>query len=274
MQHTESCVSRRSVADEVQDTKLLHRQPEGFDVGALEGRLDASPDRPVVCRPYTSIHNILVKTGGIRPPERRRSASALTLAEREEISRAIVAGASIRAIAAQLGRAPSTVSRELKRNGGQEKYRAAQAESDTWNRALRPKCCKLKENRILARIVTEKLRMLWSPEQIAGWLRHTFPGAESLHVLHETIYRSLFIQARGALKKELLEHLRRTRGMAALVTTRRRRWVVGRSSTQFLSANVLHRLKIERCLVTGRVTWFSVAGTARSRRWLSARPDT
>src|SRR5471030_137599 len=164
-------------------------------------------------RPHTSIQNILVKSGGIRPPERRRSASALTLAEREEVSRAVVAGASVRSIAARLGRAPSTVSRELKRNGGQENYRAAQADSDTWNRAHRPKCCKLTENRVLARIVAEKLRMLWSPEQIAGWLRHTFPGVESLHVSHETIYRSLFIQARGALKRELLEHLRRTRGM-------------------------------------------------------------
>src|SRR4051812_4337517 len=132
-------------------------------------------------RPHTSIQNILMKSGGIRPPERRRAATALTLAEREEISRAVVAGASVRSIAARLGRAPSTVSRELKRNGGQENYRAAQADSDTWNRALRPKCCKLKENRVLARLVAEKLRRLWSPEQIAGWLRHTFPGVESLH---------------------------------------------------------------------------------------------
>jgi len=164
-------------------------------------------------RPHTSIHNILVRTGGIRPPDRCRSATALTLVEREEISRAVVAGESIRSIAARLGRAPSTVSRELKRNGGHESYRAAQADSDAWMRALRPKRCKLNENRGLARIVADKLRMLWSPEQIAGWLKHTYPCDESLHVSHETIYRSLFIQARGALKKELLEHLRRTRGM-------------------------------------------------------------
>jgi IS30 family transposase len=164
-------------------------------------------------RPHTSIHNILVRTGGIRPPERRRSANVLTLAEREEISRAVVAGASIRSIATRLGRAPSTVSRELKRNGGHESYRAAQADSEPWIRALRPKRCKLAENRGLARIVAGKLRMLWSPEQIAGWLKHTYPCDESLHVSHETIYRSLFIQARGALKRELLEHLRRTRGM-------------------------------------------------------------
>jgi IS30 family transposase len=164
-------------------------------------------------RPHTSIHNILVKTGGIRPPERRRRAVALSLAEREEISRALVTGESIRSVAARLGRAPSTVSRELKRNGGPEGYRATQADSAAWDRALRPKHCKLAENRALARVVADKLRLLWSPEQIAGWLKHTYPCDESHHVSHETIYRSLFVQARGALKKELLEHLRRTRGM-------------------------------------------------------------
>lgn len=164
-------------------------------------------------RSHGSVRGILLRTGGIRPPERHRSRSALTLAEREEISRSVVRGESIRSIAARLDRAPSTVSRELKRNGGQENYRAAQADSDAWSRSLRPKLCKLAENRALARTVALKLRMLWSPEQIAGWLKHTYPGDESLHVSHETIYRSLFIQARGALKKELLEHLRRTRGM-------------------------------------------------------------
>ena len=164
-------------------------------------------------RPHTSIQQIFVKSGGIRPAERYRSSAALTLTEREEISRALVEGSSIRSIAARLGRAPSTVSRELKRNGGRESYRAAQADSEAWSRALRPKRCKLTRNRGLARLVADKLRMLWSPEQIAGWLKHTYPCDESLHVSHETIYRSLFIQARGALKKELLEHLRRTRGM-------------------------------------------------------------
>ena len=164
-------------------------------------------------RPHTSIQNILARTGGIRPPQRCRSAAALSLSEREEISRALATSESIRSIAARLGRAPSTVSREVKRNGGQDNYRAAQADSAAWDRALRPKQCKLAENRPLARLVADKLRLLWSPEQIAGWLKHTYPGDESHHVLHETIYRSLFIQARGALKKELLEHLRRTRGM-------------------------------------------------------------
>ncbi|MGH6610673.1 MAG: IS30 family transposase, partial [Burkholderiaceae bacterium] len=122
-------------------------------------------------------------------------------------------GRSIRSIAARLGRAPSTVSREIRRNGGQADYRAAEADNAAGVRALRPKRCKLAEDRALARIVADKLRLLWSPEQIAGWLKHTYPRDKSHRVSHETIYRSLFIQARGALKKELLQHLRRTRGM-------------------------------------------------------------
>ena len=163
-------------------------------------------------RAHTSVQGILSRTGGIRPPARSRSAMALTLAD-ERRSHAPVEGQSIRSIAARLGRAPSTVSREIKRNGGQADYRATEADSAAWDRALRPKRCKLVENRALARIVTDKLRLLWSPEQIAGWLKHTYPRDESHRVSHETIYRSLFIQARGALKKELLQHLRRTRGM-------------------------------------------------------------
>ena len=164
-------------------------------------------------RPHTSIHQILAATGGFQPPQRARSPAALTLAEREEISRAMVAGESIRSTAARLGRAPSTISREIKRNGGCDGYRASLADAAAWDRARRPKTCKLRNNRALARLVAEKLRLLWAPEQIAGWLKHTYPCDQSLHVSYETIYRSLFIQARGALKKELLEHLRRTRGM-------------------------------------------------------------
>ena len=164
-------------------------------------------------RPHTSIQNILSKTGGIRPPERRRCATALTLAEREEISRSLMVGQSMRSVAARLGRAASTISREIRRNGGQDGYRATLADEAAWKRSLRPKRCKLVKNRMLAGVVADMLRMLWSPEQISGWLKHTYPNDRSLHVSHETIYRSLFIQARGALKKELLEHLRRTRGM-------------------------------------------------------------
>jgi IS30 family transposase len=164
-------------------------------------------------RHHPSIARILGETGGIRPAPRRRSRLALTSAEREEISRAVVAGHSMRSIAALLGRAPSTVSREIKRNGGQESYRASRADQSAWDRGRRPKTCKLAQNRALAHIVAGKLQLQWSPEQIAGWLKQTYPADTSCQVSPETIYRSLFIQARGALKKELLEHLRRTRGM-------------------------------------------------------------
>ena len=164
-------------------------------------------------RNHSSINRILAETGGIRPPSRCRSPLALSLAEREEISRAVVAGQSIRAIASSLGRAPSTISREIKRNGGQESYRATHADQAAWDRAHRPKRCKLVLNRSLARIVANKLQLQWAPQQIAGWLKHTYPSDREYHVSHETIYRSLFIQTRGALKKELQHHLRRTRAM-------------------------------------------------------------
>jgi len=164
-------------------------------------------------RNHSSIQRILAETGGIRPTQRCRSRLALSLAEREEISRAVVADQSMRSIATSLGRAPSTISREIKRNGGQECYRASQADQAAWDRAHRPKTCKLVHNRALAHIVAAKLRSQWSPEQIAGWLKRTYPDDENYQVSHETIYRSLFIQARGALKKELLQHLRRTRAM-------------------------------------------------------------
>jgi len=164
-------------------------------------------------RNHSSIQRILAENGGIRPATRRRSRLALTLAEREEISRAVAAGHSIRSIANGLGRAPSTVSRELHRNGGLDTYRASQADQSAWDRAHRPKTCKLAGNRTLARIVADKLQQQWSPEQVAGWLKQSYPGDENYQVSHETIYRTLFIQARGALKKELLEHLRRTRAM-------------------------------------------------------------
>ncbi len=162
---------------------------------------------------HSSIHRILAETGGIRPAERRRSRVAMTLTDREEISRGVVAGRSIRSIAASLGRAPSTISREIRRNGGPEGYRASRADQATWDRACRPKVCKLVQNRALAYLVASKLCLEWSPEQIAGWLKRTYSDDETYQVSHETIYRSLFIQARGALKKELMAHLRRTRGM-------------------------------------------------------------
>jgi IS30 family transposase len=164
-------------------------------------------------RNHSSIQEILSRTGGIQPAPRRRSRLALTATEREEISRAAVTGASMREIAAKLGRAPSTISREIARNGGLESYRAGQADRAAWDRARRPKVCRLAANRALARLVAKKLQLEWAPQQIAGWLKRTYPGDTGFQVSHETIYRSLFIQSRGALKKELVEHLRRTRAM-------------------------------------------------------------
>ena len=164
-------------------------------------------------RYHSSISGIFTKTGGIRPPKRVRSSIALTLSEREDISRGIVTNLSIRVIAAQLRRSPSTVSREINRNGGYYHYRATQAEQSAWERALRPKRCKLVCNKPLSRIVAKKLQLQWSPQQIAGWLTREYPGNEDYHVSHETIYKTLFIQSRGALKKELLQHLRTKRIM-------------------------------------------------------------
>ncbi|SPK70420.1 transposase [Cupriavidus taiwanensis] len=164
-------------------------------------------------RGHSSMQRILAETGGIQPVQRHRSRLALTLAEREEISRSVAAGLSVRSIASRLGRAPSTISRELRRNGGSQGYRANQADELAWARARRPKACKLVGNRTLAEVVAAKLRMQWSPEQIAGWLKHAYAVNKDYQVSHETIYRSLYVQARGALKKELLEHLRRCRVM-------------------------------------------------------------
>ena len=162
-------------------------------------------------RPSSSIYGQLAPSGGIRPPARRRSRLALTLCEREEISRGVACDLSMRMIATQLGRSPSTISREIKRNGSYGNYRATQAEQAVWDRAHRPKLCKLAGNRSLSRIVAAKLQLNWSPEQIAGWLKSEYPGEEHNHVSHETIYRSLFVQARGVLKKELLQYLRSQR---------------------------------------------------------------
>lgn len=162
-------------------------------------------------RTSSSIHRQLSCTGGIRPPERTRSNRCLSLSEREEISRGIVAGLSVRMIASDLRRAPSTISREIQRNGGSNDYRATQADQNAWARALRPKACRLVLNRPLCKQVEAQLRIKWSPQQIAGWLKREYPGDDWNQVSHETIYRSLFIQARGALKKELQDYLRSRR---------------------------------------------------------------
>ncbi len=164
-------------------------------------------------RSHSSIQGIFARTGGIRPAPKCRSGFTLTLAEREEISRGLAADLSLRAIASQLGRAPSTVSREVNRNGGRRCYRANKADEAAWERAQRAKTCKLAQNPALARIVAGKLIKRWSPWQIAGWLKRTYPDDETMQVSHETIYKTLYIQARGALKKELIKYLRRSRAM-------------------------------------------------------------
>lgn len=146
--------------------------------------------------------------GGFSPPTRHRSAQSLTLQEREDISRGLARGWTFREIARQSGRSPSTISREVQRNGGRQNYRAIGADQAAWQRALRPKPCKLALHPGLGRIVASKLQQAWSPQQIAGWLKRNYPQDESLHVSHETIYRTLFMQSRGALKRELIEHLR------------------------------------------------------------------
>jgi len=165
-------------------------------------------------KPPGSIHGVLKATGGIAPSQRRRPRWTLTLAEREEISRGLAAGDSMRAIAARLGRSASTVSREIGRNGGRRSYRAAKADERAWDRARRPKRCLLAQNNDRLRdVVAKKLGEDWSPQQISGWLAKQYPDDEAMNVSAETIYRTLFVQARGVLKKELLAHLRSGRTM-------------------------------------------------------------
>jgi IS30 family transposase len=164
-------------------------------------------------RDSSSIYPLISRTGGVRPLDRKRSRLSLTLVEREIISRGIAACQSVREIARDICRSASTVSREINRNGGSDKYRAVDAEDQAWVRALRPKLCKLTGNTFLQRVISNKLIILWSPEQIAGWLKRTYPREEANQVSHETIYRSLFVQARGVLKKELLQYLRSKRTM-------------------------------------------------------------
>ncbi len=150
----------------------------------------------------------VARTGGLPPPVRRRSPLALTLREREAISRGLACGTSLRQISRQLRRAPSTVSREVRRHGGRRRYRAAAADAATWARGRRPKRCRLATRLPLRDAVATKLAHAWSPQQIAGWLRQAYPDDPTMHVSHETIYLSLFVQSRGVLKKALQAQLR------------------------------------------------------------------
>ena len=158
--------------------------------------------------PTSTVRTYLIRCGGIRPEPRHRGAGRLSVEEREEISRGLAAGLSLRAIAAGLCRSPSTISREVTGNGGRRRYRATVADQAAWARSTRPKVCKLATNPVLAGIVTEKLQRRWSPQQIAGWLKLTYPDDPGMHVSHESIYRTLFVQSRGALRKELTAYLR------------------------------------------------------------------
>ena len=162
-------------------------------------------------RDHSRVYEIVAAEGGIAPTPRRRSALALTISDREEISRGIARGESGRSLARRLHRAPSTISREIRRHGGRPVYRAQRADRRAWARTRRPKPCRLATRPALRRAVATKLARQWSPQQIAGWLRRAFPSDPERRVSHETIYRSLFIQSRGVLKRELLAHLRRQR---------------------------------------------------------------
>ena len=195
---------RRIYFTEKQKADIWDRWQRGESMSSIGRRFD---------RNSSSIYPLLARTGGIRPPERRRSRFALTLTEREEISRGLRVQLSLRAIALQLKRAPSTISREVRRNGGRAGYRAAWSDQAAWERARRPKPCKLACRQALCRTISAKLQRKWSPQQIAGWLKRAHPDDETARVSHETIYRSLFIQTRGVLKKELLAHLRATRAI-------------------------------------------------------------
>jgi IS30 family transposase len=174
-----------------------------------------------------TIHRVLQTNGGITPARRSRSSRVLSFSEREEISRGVAAGCTFRAIARGLHRAVSTVSQEVARHGGRPLYRAAPADSAAWESARRPKLCLLAKNRELQRIVTGKLKQDWSPQQVSSWLREQYPGNPEMWVSQETIYRSLFVQARGALKKELIGHRRIRRSRHATDRGHRRGEIVG-----------------------------------------------
>jgi IS30 family transposase len=192
---------RMLVMEKLEIWRLVRAGTSFRVIGRQLGRSDAS------IRQYVGL------TGGVRPRERTRAAVRLSLCEREEISRGLAAGESVRAIGRQLGRAPSTVSREVTRNGGRDRYRAAAGDEAAWARAGRPKRCKLATNQRLREAVAGKLSEDWSPQQIAGWLVQEFPDEPEMRVSHETIYLTLFVQARGALRRELATHLRTRRMM-------------------------------------------------------------
>jgi IS30 family transposase len=211
---------------------------------------------------HGSIQFLLSQRGGIVPAVRRRSLRTLTLAERESISRGIASGSSIREIAKGLERAASTVSREVVRHGGRSLYRASEADHQAWKSALRPRPCLLALHRKLRTMVASKLILDWSPEQISGWLKKRYPNNESMRVSHETIYRSLFIQARGVLKKELMQHLRSQR----LIRRSRHARADGQSHGQIVDAISIRErpAEVEDRAIPGHWEGDLLAGTSNS----------
>ncbi len=195
---------RRIYFTSAQKSEIWNRWQRGESMSSIGRGFD---------RDSSSIYPLLSRSGGIRPAVRKRSRLALTLLERERISRGVAACHSVRSIARELCRPASTVSREISRNGGYGQYRATAADNQAWERARRPKLCKLAANKHLQRMISNKLTIHWSPEQIAGWLKRKYPQEEHNQVSHETIYKSLFVQARGVLKKELMQYLRTRRTM-------------------------------------------------------------
>jgi IS30 family transposase len=186
-----------------QKAELWERWKNGQSVLAISRALER--------RNKSGVQGIVALHGGIAPARRRRAVAALRLEEREEISLGIAAGQSIRGIARGLQRSPSTLSRDIRRNGGLQSYRANRADKRAWERALRPKPCRLACHAELRWRVAQKLALQWSPEQISGWLKRQFPTDRGMRISHEAIYRSLFIQTRGVLKKELTAQLRTAR---------------------------------------------------------------
>jgi transposase, IS30 family len=192
----------RKSFDQATEQRIWEIRAEGLNDVQVAARLELNRSR---------VSYFLLGYGGIRPPLRHRAAHCLRAAEREEISRGIARGESARAIARRLGRCHTTISRELARSGGRRRYRAHFAEQEAWQRSRRPKPTKLELCPALGEIVSQRLALRHSPEQISGWLSGRYPDNEQMRVSHETIYRSLYVQSRGSLRHELTAHLRRGR---------------------------------------------------------------
>jgi IS30 family transposase len=253
----------------VERRELWERWRRGESYADIAWALDRVP---------ATIYCTIRRQGGVALRERRRSRLALTFAEREEISRGIAAGRSARRIAAGLDRAPSTVTREIDRHGGRSSYRAAEADERAWQHARRPQICKLARDRTLRQLVASKLAMDWSPEQIAGWLKAEFPSDQTMRVSHETIYRTLFIQARGALKRELVLHLRRQRYLRRPQGTKRNRGqgqIIGAVSIRERPAEVEDRTvpgHWEGDLISGAANSYLATLVERHSRFLMLIP--